>query len=228
MDPRGPAGGARPLRLRRRRVEAAPEGIDTGGPAGLRPWQVGDVIENPVTKEWARILELPWQNPEGRSKAEMIARVGSRVVGEHTHPGASERFTVLEGELTAKRDGATSVLGEGGTVEVSAGRWHDWWNGSDRDARVMVEVTPGARFGQMLETMFGLANLGYVDPRGMPDLLQLVMIGREFADVVQFRTPPPAVQKVTFALLAPLAHALGYRGTCPQISRFLATRQLGE
>ena len=197
---------------------------DPNGPADLRPWQVGDVIENPVTKEWARILELPWQNPEGRSRAEMIARVGSRVVGEHTHPGASERFTVLEGELTVKRDGRTSVLAEGGTVEVSAGRWHDWWNGADRDARVIVEVTPGARFGQMLETMFGLANLGYVDAKGMPDLLQMVMTGREFSDVVQFRTPPPAVQKVTFALLAPLAHALGYRGTYPQISRFLATR----
>jgi quercetin dioxygenase-like cupin family protein len=195
---------------------------DPSGPPDLRPWQVGDELVNPVTKEWARILELPWQNPEGRSRAEMVAAVGSRVVGEHRHPGAVERFTVLEGELTVKRDGATSVLREGETAEVGRGHWHDWWNAADRDARVIVEVTPGARFGHMLETMFGLANLGYVDEKGMPGLLQMVMVGREFSDTVQFKSPPPAIQQVTFALLAPLAHALGYRGTYPQISRSLA------
>jgi hypothetical protein len=74
----------------------------------------------------------------------------------------------------------------------------------------------------MLETMFGLANLGYVDEKGMPGLFQMVMVGREFSDTVQFKSPPPAIQQVTFALLAPLAHALGYRGTYPQISRSLA------
>jgi mannose-6-phosphate isomerase-like protein (cupin superfamily) len=195
---------------------------DPNGQPDLRPWQVGDELENPVTKEWARILELPWQNPEGRSRAELVARVGSRVVGEHRHPGTVERFTVLEGELTVKRAGEVGVLREGESAEVGAGSWHDWWNASDRDARVIVEVTPGARFGHMLETMFGLANLGYVDAKGMPDMLQMVMIGREFSDTVQFRTPPPAIQAVTFALLAPLAHVLGYRGTYPQISRSLA------
>jgi mannose-6-phosphate isomerase-like protein (cupin superfamily) len=195
---------------------------DPSGPPDLRPWQVGDELVNPVTKEWARILELPWQNSEGRSRAEMVAAVGSRVVGEHRHPGAVERFTVLEGQLTVKRDGATSVLHEGETAEVGRGHWHDWWNAADRDARVIVEVTPGARFGHMLETMFGLANLGCVDEKGMPGLLQMVMVGREFSDTVQFKSPPPAIQAVTFALLAPLADALGYRGTYPQISRSLA------
>jgi hypothetical protein len=71
----------------------------------------------------------------------------------------------------------------------------------------------------MIETLFGLAQLGYVDDRGMPNLLQMAMTGREFSDVVQFRTPPPVVQKVLFTALAPLAHALGYRGTYPQLSR---------
>lgn len=196
---------------------------DPHGPADLRPFRIGDELVNPVTREYSRILELPWQNPEGRATGELLAVVGARVVGEHLHPGITERFTVLEGELTVRKDGTTSLLREGESAEVRPGEWHDWWNASDRDARVRVEVTPGARFAHMLETMFGLARLGYVDGQGMPNLLQMAMTGREFSDTVQFRSPPPAVQKVLFAALAPLAHALGYRGTYPQLSRSLVT-----
>jgi hypothetical protein len=38
----------------------------------LRPVQVGDELINPVTGEYARIRELPWQNPEGRAQAELL------------------------------------------------------------------------------------------------------------------------------------------------------------
>ncbi len=194
---------------------------DPNGPAATRPWRIGDELDNPVTKEHARILEAAWQNPQGRARAEMIARVGSRVLGEHLHPGLVERFTVLEGELTVRRDGKLGRLLAGQTGEVRAGQWHDWWNASDRDARVIVEVEPGERFAYMLETLFGLAQLGHVDAKGMPNLLQMALIGREFSDTVQFKSPPPAIQKAVFAALAPIAHALGYRATYPQLSRSL-------
>jgi hypothetical protein len=114
-----------------------------------------------------------------------------------------------------------SKLLAGERAEVTGGRWHDWWNAADHDARVLIEVTPGARFGHMLETMFGLANLGHVDGQGMPGLLQLAMTGREFSDTVVFKNPPPSMQKAMFAMLAPLAHAMGYRGTYPELSRSL-------
>ena len=196
---------------------------DPNGPADLRPWQVGDELVNPVTGEYARLLGLPWDNPEGRAKAELLARAGARVVGEHRHHGCIERFTVLDGELSVRLNGETSVLAEGDSAEVGPGHWHDWWNAMDRDIRVVVEVTPGARFAHMIETLFGLARLGHVNEEGMPNLLQMAMTGREFSDVIQFRSPPPAIQKVMFAALAPLAHALGYRGAYPELSRSLVS-----
>ena len=192
---------------------------DPNGPADLTPIRVGEVFENPVTRERATILELPFANPDGRATAELTALVGSRVVGEHRHPAIVERFTALEGELSVKRDGRTSVLREGETAVIEPGVWHDWWNASDRDARVLVEVTPGERFGHMLETLFGLAQLGYANSKGMPNPLQLALFAQEFSDVIVFRSPPMLVQRVVFSALAPIARARGYRATYPQISR---------
>jgi quercetin dioxygenase-like cupin family protein len=199
---------------------------DPSGPPDLTPITVGEVFENPVTRERATILELPWSNSEGRAVGELTALVGARVVGEHLHPAIVERFTVLEGELTVKRDGETSVLHEGETAVVEPGVWHDWWNGADRDARVRVEVTPGERFAHMLETLFGLARLGHVNAKGMPHPLQLVVFAREFSDVIVFRSPPRAVQRAVFGALAPVARRRGYRATYPQLSRtVLASRE---
>ena len=192
---------------------------DPNGPADLTPLRVGEVFENPATRERATVLELPWANPEGRAAAELTALVGARVVGEHRHPALVERFTVVEGELTVRRDGQTTILHQGETASIEPGVWHDWWNASDHDALVRVEVTPGERFAHMLETLFGLARLGCTDLKGMPTPLQLALFAREFSDVIVFRSPPPVMQRVIFAALAPLARARGYRATYPQISR---------
>ncbi len=192
---------------------------DPDAPPDLRPIEVGEVWENPVTAERALILEAPWHNSEGRATAEMTALAGARVVGEHHHPEILERFAVLEGELTLKRDRVTSVLGEGETATIEPGVWHDWWNAGERDARVRVEVTPGERFVHMIETLFGLARLGHTNGRGLPDPLQLALFAREFSDVLVLRAPPPVVQRTLFGALAPIARRRGYRATYPQISR---------
>ena len=73
---------------------------DPSAPPDLRPIEPGEVLENPVTRERAVIIELPWQNASGRAVAEMTALPGARVVGEHLHPALHERFSVLQGELT--------------------------------------------------------------------------------------------------------------------------------
>jgi quercetin dioxygenase-like cupin family protein len=83
---------------------------EPNGPPDLTPVQISEVWENPVTRERAKVVEIPYMTPEGRAAAELTALAGARVVGEHRHPGIVERFTVLGGELTVKRDGQTSVL----------------------------------------------------------------------------------------------------------------------
>jgi mannose-6-phosphate isomerase-like protein (cupin superfamily) len=192
---------------------------DPHDPPDLTPIRFGEIWENPVTGERATILELPFTNPEGRATAELTAPFGTRLPGEHRHPTVVERLTVLEGELTLKLDGQTSTLRRAETAVVKPNVWHDWWNASDRDTRVRVDVTPGERFGHMIETLFGLARLGYTNAKGIPDPLQLSLIAREFSDVIVFRSPPLIVQRALFGILAPIARWRGYRATYPQLSR---------
>jgi mannose-6-phosphate isomerase-like protein (cupin superfamily) len=185
----------------------------------MRPIEPGELWENPVTGEIARILEAPWSNPDERAVAELTALPGARVAGEHMHPGIHERFSAISGELTVLRDGRRSTLGPGETADIEPGVWHDWWNEGDVDAVVRVEVTPGERFVLMIETIFGLARGGHVNSKGMPGPLQLALIGSEFSDVIVFRRPPPRLQRVLFGALRPIARARGYRATYPSISR---------
>ena len=192
------------------------------------PIRIGEVWENPITRERATILELPHQNPERRAVAELLARVGAQVSGEHHHPGMVERFTGIDGELTVKRSGKTSILRQGETATIEPDVGHDWWNATDRDVRVRVEATPGDRFIHMIETLFGLARVGHTDASGMPHLLQQALFAREFSDVIVFRSPPLPVQRALFGTLAPFARWRGYRATYPQLSRStLAAKDVG-
>lgn len=201
---------------------------DRSAPPDLRPIELGEVFENPVTRERAIIIELPWQNTEGRAVAEMTALPGARVVGEHLHPAVHENFTVLQGELTVVRDGQRSTLRAGESAHIEPGVWHDWFNTADVDAVVRVEVTPGERFAHMIETLFGLAREGHVNGKGMPSLLQMALTGQEFSDVIVFRKPPLAVQRVVFGALGPIARRRGYRATYGSLSRTtLAPRPVG-
>ena len=192
---------------------------DPSAPADRRPIEPGEVFENPVTRERAVLVELPWQNPEGRAVADLTALPGARVLGEHMHPSIHERFTVMQGELTVMRDGGRTTLHAGESADIAPGTWHDWWNESDADALVRVEVTPGERFGHLIETTFGLAREGHVNAKGMPHPLQLALTAQEFSDVIVFRRPPPGVQRVVFGALAPIARRRGYRATYPSLSR---------
>ena len=188
---------------------------DAHGQPDRTPIRIGEVWENPVTRERATILERPWDNASGRAVAELTALAGARVMGEHRHPNLVEQFTVLEGELTMKRGGQMSGSSSGRHGRHPDRRVARLVEYGDRDARVRVEITPGERFVQMIETFFGLARLGHTDRNGMPRPLQLSLSAREFSDVIVFRSPPLALQRAIFGTLAPVARWRGYRATSP-------------
>ena len=175
-----------------------------------------ETLRNPVTREGSILLIRPRDNPERRLVAELHLAPGAAVIGEHLHPTLEETFEVLAGRLAYRLDGVESEASAGETVEIPAGHWHDWWHVGDGRTVCRVTVDPGDRFEQMIRTSWGLANDGLTDAKGMPHLLQLVALAREFSDIVVFKRPPGAVQRVLFGALAPLAGRRGYRGIYPR------------
>lgn len=176
----------------------------------------GEVYENPVTGERVVIRVGTHETGGERLVADIYARPGAAVAGEHVHPSIDERFTVLRGKVGFCIDGREAIAKPGHEIHVPAGVVHDWWNAGDEEAHIVVEVQPAARFEAMILNLFGLAQDGKTDKKGMPFLLQLALLAREFEDVVQFTSIPRPVQRVLFALLAPIARLRGYRGRYPE------------
>jgi len=175
----------------------------------------GEVYDNPVTGERV-VIRLGTQETGGeRLVADVYVRPGGAVVGEHIHPSIDETFTILKGRVGIAIDGRRTIAEPGQTLHVPRGTAHDWWNAGDEEAHILVEITPATRFELMIRNLFCLAQDGKTDKKGKPKLLQLALIAREFDDVVRLTRPPRLLQKVLFAILAPIARLKGYRGSYP-------------
>ncbi len=172
------------------------------------------VIENPVTGERGIVRMAP-DSPGSPLVADLYARPGAAVVGEHVHPTSTETFTVVRGTLGVRLDGVASIATAGSRVVVSPATPHDWWNAGDDTAWVIVEVDPGHRFETMIRNLFGLAADGRTDDTGRPGLLQAALLAREFDDTIRFTSPPRSIQRALFAALAPLARLRGLQGSYP-------------
>ena len=177
----------------------------------------GDSYENRVTGERAVVLRGDEDSDGEPALVHLVVTPGGAVAAEHYHPSVQERFRVVAGRLGTRLDGVEGTLSVGEEATVPPGMPHDWWNAGDTEASVIVELTPAdPRFPEMIATVFGLANAGRTNAKGMPNLLQLALIATEFADVIVFTKPPAVVQKALFGALAPIARRRGYRGIYPE------------
>lgn len=176
----------------------------------------GDVIENPVTGERA-VVRVGTEDGDGDLLvADLYVRPGGAVTGEHVHPVIEERFTLLRGRVGFRIDGQEAIAEAGQQLHVPPGVVHDWWNAGDTEAHVLVEIQPAARFEEMIANLFGLAQDGKTNAKGMPNLLQVAVFAKEFEDVLYFTKPPRIVQRILFGMLVPVARLLGYRGSYPK------------
>lgn len=177
--------------------------------------KAGDVIENPVTGEHGYIRVGSDETDGKLMVADLRVRPGGAVLGAHMHPTLDERFTVLKGKIGYMLGDKKGILQAGDSADLPRGVFHDWWNAGDDEARVIVEVRPPVRFEQMAGTLFSLAREGKTNKKGVPNPLQMAVIAQEFDDVLVMASPPPAVQRAVFAVLAPIGRLLGYKAIYP-------------
>jgi len=165
----------------------------------------GTVLHNPVSGEYARVVE---HTPE-RVVSELLAVPGAAVPGPHLHPGQEERFEVLNGVLGYRRDTERGELRAGSSITVPPGVVHDWWNAGESDLRARVTVMPPGRFAAMIAAAWGLAVVGRTNAKGMPGPVDAALLAEAFGDEIVFERPPRAVQRALARTVAPIARRRG-------------------
>jgi quercetin dioxygenase-like cupin family protein len=181
----------------------------------------GDFFENRITGELVVVLRGDQDSAPGETGlAHLIVTPHGGVAGEHIHPDIGERFVVLSGTLGTRLNGAERELHAGEEATAAPGMAHDWWNAGEEDASVLVEVDgpreQAPRFEAMIATIFGLANDGRTNTKGLPSPLQLALLAQEFDDVIRFTSPPRALQRPLFAVLGALGRMRGLRAVYPE------------
>jgi quercetin dioxygenase-like cupin family protein len=173
-------------------------------------------ISNPVTGEvWTSMVRGD-ETGGALVKGKGHLPPGTRPPGIHRHPHQDERITVLAGRICVQVGKEKQEYGAGDTVLLPKGVWHDFWVIGDEPAETIGEAEPALGIEMILATLAGLAQEGKTDKKGRPRLLQGAVIGTFYRDVAEFRTPPPAVQRV---LLPPLAAIGKRRGLRPWYDR---------
>jgi mannose-6-phosphate isomerase-like protein (cupin superfamily) len=177
--------------------------------------RAGQVIRNPVTGETVTFLVTAADSGGELLELEMEADPRAPGATTHIHPRITERYELLEGRLHVKLEGTETVVSAGQRLEIRPRTAHSFRNADDAPAKVRVRFEPAGRFEDFMETIYALASEGKTNARSRPKLLQGALIGRRHIDDIALARPPVFLQRLLYAVLAPLARARGYRDRYP-------------
>jgi len=178
----------------------------------------GDRINNPITGETIIFQQTAKDTAGSLLQFNFLIKPGGFVAAPHIHPIQEERFLVKSGTIRLRVGENEQLLSTGQEGVVPAGTPHMLWNGGEDEAQALVEFRPALRIQDELSTLFALARGGLTDNKGMPNLLQTAVTIRKYRSEIYLAKPPVAVQKVLFAVLAPIGRLFGYQADpqpCP-------------
>jgi mannose-6-phosphate isomerase-like protein (cupin superfamily) len=130
----------------------------------------------------------------------------------HIHPRQETGAQVLSGTLMFEVQGERRTLSAGETITIPPGVPHHFWNDGPSDARSIQFFRPALDTAAFFETLFALAQRGQLDANGMPKLLPLAAMAREFAEEIRPLSPPWPLLYVLATVLGPIAWARGHHG----------------
>jgi quercetin dioxygenase-like cupin family protein len=176
---------------------------------------VGDVIENLVSGQ--RLIFRKTAQVTGGELLEVesiYTKPSPSRPPVHYHPRQEERFEVLSGKLHTLIGGEERTLREGKILVIPPCVPHGMWS-EEAGTRVKWQTRPALKTEAFFETVWGLAKDGKVNDEGVPNLLRVALIAREYEEEYCLVSPPRAVQRVLFAALAPVGRLLGYPARYP-------------
>jgi mannose-6-phosphate isomerase-like protein (cupin superfamily) len=141
----------------------------------------------------------------------------------HVHPVGSETFKVRTGYLAIVMNGQEQMVGAGQSVTVPPGTPHSFKNGGDTPLKFTAEFSPAQHQRHFYMNFGRLAQYRseWFSAKGEPNLLLIALTFNTYRDHLYLAGIPIVLQKILFALLAPVARIRGYRlevlpnGVCP-------------
>jgi quercetin dioxygenase-like cupin family protein len=178
--------------------------------------KAGDILEHPVTGERIIFRKTAEDTNGELLQVDFTMQPHGFVAAEHIHPLQEEHFEIITGKLGFRINGVEREVHTGETITIPPGIPHVWWNAGDHEAHVIGGFRPALRSEEFFETFFGLAQDGKVNKKtGLPNLLVLALIMREFEKEICLAQPPLPVQRVLFSVLGSIGRLRGYQGRYP-------------
>jgi quercetin dioxygenase-like cupin family protein len=172
--------------------------------------KAGDEIFNPRTGQRMVFLKTAAETNGELLQIECFHAPSGPKEPEHVHPQQESRFEVLGGTVNFSIQGKEQTLKAGEALTIPADIPHYFWNGADEEAHYIQEFRPALRIDAFFELLFGLAQDGKLDHRGMPGFLDVAAFVPVFSNEIRVTRPPWVLQKVLFGLLSPIARLLGH------------------
>jgi hypothetical protein len=168
-------------------------------------------IVNPRTGQRVRFVETAGTSLGALVGMECVSPPSLEREPEHLHPHQENIFEVHRGTLRVRIGGAERALGPGERLVIPPGVPHRFWVDGSEEAWYRQEFRPALQTERFFEVLFSLARDGKINAQGMPPFLLLGLFGQAFWNEVRVPRPPAWVQRLTYAILAPVGRLLGYR-----------------
>jgi hypothetical protein len=165
------------------------------------------VIVNPVSGQTVTFLSTTRDILRTRFDVES----GHAADPRHIHPRQIEVITVIDGHIRCSLpDKSEHVLEPGQRWEIQSGTPHTW-TAMDPHVALQIDFRPALRTRRFMTRLFGLAEAGKTNSKGIPNPLQVSVLALEYEPEFRLASPPWGFQKVLLTGLAIVARKFGYR-----------------
>jgi mannose-6-phosphate isomerase-like protein (cupin superfamily) len=180
-------------------------------PVSLRQ---GAVLRNPFNRE-TFIFSGPADDPEV-ARFEVTLEAGGSGGGNafpHVHPLADERFAVRTGRLKVVVDGKECFVDRGHDILVPRGRPHFFANAHQGSTEMTVELRPAQQHVRFFANFASLTQnrAEWFSKTGVAHLLLMALVLHRYPNHLYGARLPIFLQKLLFAMLAPVAKLKGYK-----------------
>lgn len=172
-------------------------------------------MENPISGQHLIIQKVAQDTGGELLEVESVYTVPTPLTATYPlppPPGGTLRGSCWQAQRPGGRARTNARRGRG--PDLTPGVPHEMW-AAQAGVRVNWQTRPALKTEAFFETVWGLAKDGKVNDKGVPNLLRVALITREYEDEFRLVSPPWAVQRALFGLLAPVGRLLGYHVRYP-------------